>query len=331
MKNEELEALLSKINAPVHQRMAAFFKEKTEPKAVYGLLSEFLLVEGKRLRPALCLISCEAVGGKRQAAVPAATAIEMFHNFTLIHDDIEDGSQLRRGKPCMHIKHGVPLALNAGDGLFMMVWREAIGIGGKHRDEAQQRLLGAFTQVLEGQALELGWHQEGRWDISEEEYLQMVRGKTGALISISCEVGALLGGADDKACGAMSRFGMGIGVGFQIIDDVLNIIGEETKYKKEIGGDVREGKRTLITMWALQTLPAKKRARLSALLRKKTKSDSDVSEAICLLVESGAPKKAMEAARKMVDASIAELQAFPTSEARQLLSQLAGYITKRER
>lgn len=330
MKNKELEARLSRITAPVRQRMEDFFKEKTEPKAVYGLLSEFLLVEGKRLRPALCLLSCEAVGGRRQDAVRAATAIEMFHNFTLIHDDIEDGSQLRRGRPCLHIKHGVPLALNAGDGLFMMVWREAIGIGGGKRDDAQRRLLDAFTQVLEGQAVELGWHQEGKWDVSEAEYLQMVRGKTGALISVSCEVGALLGGADDAKCAAMSRFGMGMGVGFQIIDDVLNIIGEEKKYRKEIGGDVREGKRTLITMWALSALPTKKRARLSGLLRKKNKSNHDVLEAIALLVESGAPGRAMDFAGKMVDASMEELEAFPNNDARLMLSQLAGYITRRE-
>jgi len=331
MENDELEARLSKINAPIHRRMGEIFRRGRKPEAVYGLLSEFLLVEGKRLRPALCLLSCEAVGGTRASAVPAAAAIEMFHNFTLIHDDIEDGSRLRRGKPCMHVKYGVPLALNAGDGLFMMVWRETLGLKGTRREEAQKRLLAAFTSVLEGQAMELGWYWKGNWDVSEEEYLQMVRGKTGALIAVSCEVGALLGGADEKACQAMSRFGMGIGVGFQIIDDVLNIIGEEKKYKKEIGGDVREGKRTLITMWAQAMLKGSKRERLDGLLKKKEKSDEDVSEVVALLQESGAHEKAMDFAQKMVDASIVELGALPKSKARVMLLELADYITKRDR
>ena len=327
----ELENELVRLNAPVHRRLKDIFGEKTEPAAVYGLLSEFLLVEGKGIRPALCLLSCEAVGGGIEDALKAATAIEMFHNFTLIHDDIEDGSQMRRGKPCMHVKYGVPLALNAGDGLFMMVWRETLALQSPRREEAQKRLLYAFTEVLEGQALELGWYNDNVWDITEKEYLKMVGGKTGALIAVSCGVGALLGGADEKTCKAMTRFGAGLGMSFQIIDDVLNIVGDEKKYKKEIGGDIREGKRTLITMWALQMLPGAKRARLGALLKKKNKSKKDVDAALALLNESGAPEKALAYAKKMVASSLSELECLPDSRARRLLANLAAYITRRER
>lgn len=326
-----LEKELARLNAPVHRRLEEIFGKKREPASVYGLLSEFLLVEGKGIRPALCLLSCEAVGGRRGMALNAATAIEMFHNFTLIHDDIEDRSEMRRGKPCMHIKYGVPLALNAGDGLFMMVWHETLAIGSSRREEAQRLLLRSFTEVLEGQARELGWYKDDEWDISEKEYLAMVGGKTGALIAGSCGVGALLGGADRKTCDAMTRFGAGIGVSFQIIDDVLNIVGDEKKYRKEIGGDIREGKRTLITMWALRTLPGAKRARLMVLLKKKEKGADDVKEALALLRESGAPEKALVYARKMVDASLSELECLPDSEARHLLAALAAYITARER
>ena len=326
-----LEAELARLNAPVYSRLKGIFDEKREPAAVYGLLSEFLLVEGKGIRPAFCLLACEAVGGKADDALKAATAIEMFHNFTLIHDDIEDGSQMRRGKPCMHVKYGVPLALNAGDGLFMMVWRETLSIQSPRREEAQKRLLYAFTEVLEGQALELGWYKDNAWDITEKEYLRMVGGKTGALIAVSCGVGALLGGADEKTCKALSRFGMGLGMSFQIIDDVLNIVGDEKKYKKEIGGDIREGKRTLITMWALQMLPDAKRERLGTLLKKKDKSKKDVDAALALLHESGAPEKALRYAKMMVDSSLSELECLPESRARRTLAKLAAYITRREK
>jgi len=326
-----LENELARLNAPVYSRFREIFSEKREPAAVYGLLSEFMLVEGKGIRPALCLLSCEATGGRMEDALKASTAIEMFHNFTLIHDDIEDCSEMRRGRPCMHIKYGVPLALNAGDGLFMMVWRETLSIQNRKRDEAQRSLLFAFTEVLEGQALELGWYKDDVWDISEKEYLKMVGGKTGALIAVSCGVGALLGGADEKTCKAMTRFGAGIGVSFQIIDDVLNIVGDEKKYKKEIGGDIREGKRTLITMWALQMLTGARRARLEMLLKKKDKSKDDVDEVLMLLQESGAPKKALNYAKKLVDSSLSELECLPDNEARRLLARLAAYITKRKR
>ena len=326
-----IEGELARLNAPVHGRLVEIFGKRREPAAVYNLLSEFLLVEGKGIRPALCLLSCKAVGGKEEDALKAATAIEMFHNFTLIHDDIEDGSEMRRGKPCMHIKYGVPLALNAGDGLFMMVWNETLSIQSQRREDAQRRLLFAFTGVLEGQAIELGWYKDEIWDILEKEYLTMVGGKTGALIGASCEVGALLGGADEKTCKAMARFGAGIGVSFQIIDDVLNIIGDEKKYRKEIGGDIREGKRTLITMWALQMLKGSKRARLEALLKKTGKRKEDVAEVLVLLNESGALEKALAYAKKMVDSSLSELECLPDSEDRRLLTRLAEYITKRER
>jgi geranylgeranyl diphosphate synthase type I len=331
MENVDLERQLALVNEPVARRIAGLFGKRREPDAVYGLLLEFLLVEGKRLRPALCLLSCEAVGGRKEDAVHAATAIEMFHNFTLIHDDIEDCSRMRRGKPCMHVKYGVPLAINAGDGLFMMVWQEALCIAGPRREDAQRRLLSTFTAVLEGQARELGWYWKGKWDVEEEDYLQMVRGKTGALIAVSCEVGALLGGADEKACAALSRFGMGIGIGFQVIDDVLNVIGDEKKYRKEIGGDVREGKRTLITLWALRMLKGKKRVRLASLLKKENKSDKEIGEVVGLLVESGAAKRAMGFAQAQVDAALGELGALPKSSAREALRLLAGYVTQRER
>ncbi|VVB99323.1 Short chain isoprenyl diphosphate synthase [uncultured archaeon] len=328
---EQLEKKLEALNAPISSRLDALFSQKTSPPEVYGLLSEFMELSGKRLRPAFCLLSCEAVGGRAQDALRAATAIEMFHNFTLIHDDIEDASQLRRGKPCLHVKYGLPLALNAGDGLFMMVWREALGLEGPHRETAQQRMLDAFTQVLEGQAIELGWYQKNNWDVDEEQYYAVVKGKTGALIAASCEVGAILGGADGKTQRALSEFGMGLGVGFQIIDDALNIIGDEEKYKKEIGGDIREGKRTLMTIWAMRSLPKTKAAKLTSIMRKKNKSGGDVADAIALLKESGAVEKAMARAQEIVERSIKQLDALPESQAKITLGELAEYITSRER
>jgi len=327
----DIEAALAKINQPVRQRLTKVFGAQKRPFEVYGLLSEFLSVEGKLIRPALCTVSCSAVGGRAADALHAAAAIEMFHNFTLIHDDIEDCSLLRRGKPCMHMKYGVPLALNAGDGLFMMVWKEAMEIWHPKKEEALKRLLLGFTQVLEGQAIELGWYSAKKWDVNEGDYFKVVEGKTGALIATACEVGGVLGGGSAEQHRALSYFGFGIGVGFQIADDVLNIVGDEKKYGKEIGGDVLEGKRTLITIRAQEMLLGKEKARLVALLKKERKNLEDVSEIIGLLKDSGAVASAMKTADQKIAAAKARLQELPKTPARQVLYELADYITKREK
>ncbi len=326
-----IEKKMAWLNKPVSARLRGLFDGKRKPAEVYGLLSEFLSAEGKLLRPALCTASCLAVGGNKNDAVHAASAIEMFHNFTLIHDDIEDCSQLRRGRPCMHIKYGLPLAINAGDGLFMMVWREALAMEGGRREEAQILLLDAFAKVLEGQAVELGWYRGGNWDVGVGEYYKVIEGKTGALISVSCEVGGLLGGGDGAACGALGRFGMGIGVGFQMVDDALNIIGDEKNYGKEIGGDIREGKRTLITIRALKALPGKKAARLREILKREYKREEDILCAVVLMKESGAVESVMETAKERINDAIGELDALPKGEGQRTLRELARYITRRER
>jgi len=319
------------LNAPVRNRLGCLFDGRGEPFEVYGLLSEFLSEKGKLLRPALCLSSCGAVGGRVEDAAPAASAIEMFHNFTLIHDDIEDCSAMRRGRPCLHVKYGVPLALNAGDGLFMMVWRETLRLSGERREAVQERLLGAFTRVLEGQARELGWYQKDRWDVGIDEYFQVIGGKTGALISVSCEAGAMVGGAHENTCAELAAFGQEIGVGFQIIDDALNIGGDEKKYGKEIGGDIREGKRTLLTIYALENLQVGKGRALRAILKKKNKSHGDVHSAVRLIKEAGAVEHAAKTADGIVGRALGRLDALPEGEHKKTLAGLAKYITRRER
>lgn len=326
-----LDALLSSLNVPVRKKIRQVVERKKEPKYVYGLISEFLSEQGKGLRPALCLLTCKAVGGNGRNALPAAAAIEMFHNFTLIHDDIEDCSLMRRGKPTLHVKYGIPLALNAGDGLFMMVWEMVRTIRGPFREKAEKALLSAFTEVLEGQAIELGWYLENKWDVDENDYVRMVSGKTGALMGVSCEVGALLGGAPKRVCKEMFWFGRELGIGFQIMDDVLNLTGDEKKYRKEIGGDIAEGKRTLIMIWAFRTLPKQKKERLMFLLGKKTKRPEDIKEAVGLIAESEGLAKAKEYAREVIERAKGRLCVLPDSRFKRALEALADYVLSRDR
>ena len=303
-----------------------------EPWEVYGLIWDFLDRGGKRFRPVMCKLACEAVGGDGAKSVPAGAAIEFFHNFSLIHDDIEDDSEMRRGKPTLHRKYGVPLAINAGDGLFMVVWEEALRLDYPPEKiiAAQKMLNRAFRHVLEGQAVELNWYREKRFDISERDFFRMVEGKTGSLISAACEVGAFLGGGTEEQIKALREFGMAVGVAFQIQDDVLNLTGQEEKYGKEIGGDITEGKRSLITIHALSVASPADRKRLVDILSSNTRDPAEISEAIEICRKYGSIDYASAKARKMVEDAKKEIMILPNNAATKRLLQLADFFVYRE-
>ncbi len=316
----------------VDSDMARVVPKEKKPREVYGLVWDILSRGGKRVRPALTMLSCEAVGGRRDEALRAASAIELFHNFTLIHDDIEDNSQMRRGLPCLHIKYGVPSALNAGDGLFMMVWQAALNAAADcEKSHALQKILNdGFIKVLEGQAMELEWRVSGRWDVSEREFFDMIGGKTAALISTSCHAGAYLGNGSKKEIAALENFGYNIGIAFQMQDDILNLIGDEKKYKKEIGGDISEGKRTLIVIDALPRLALPKKAELLKILSSGTKNQGDIARAISILKSTGSIDRAGVHVEKYTKNAIASLAALKESNAKKLLIQAANYLVRRE-
>lgn len=322
------------------QSLAPLFDKEIErtvprnrtPQEVYGVIWDLLDRGGKRFRPAMCMLSAEAVGGDGKKTIPAGAAIEMFHSFTLMHDDIEDNSDMRRGKPCVHKIYGIPLAINAGDGLFMMVWEELLSL--KFPTEtllgAQKTLATAFRRVLEGQAIELEWYRKGRFDMGEQEFFSMVEGKTGALIAASCEVGAYLAGGKPDQLAALGKFGMAVGVAFQVQDDVLNLLGKEETYGKEIGGDMSEGKRSLITIHALANAPPAERKRLVEILSARTKDQKQVREAIEICRRSGSIDYAAETAKRLVDDAKKGLMILPNNAASRRLLQLADFFIYRE-
>jgi len=303
-----------------------------QPWEVYGLIWEHVELGGKRLRPVMCKLACEAVGGDGQKAVPAGAAIEIFHNFTLIHDDLEDNSDMRRGKPCLYKTYGVPLAINAGDGLFMMVWPELLKLDlpAEKILSCQRVLNAAFTEVLEGQAVELNWYRTKSFSIAEADYFRMVGGKTGALMRASCEVGAIVGGAPDEKKKVLADFGHALGLSFQIQDDVLNLAGSEAKYGKEIGGDISEGKRSLITIHALAHASKDDAKRLQAILASCTKEKKEIAEAIRICRETGSIAYASEKAREIIETAKEGLMILNNNEASRRLLQLADFFIYRE-
>lgn len=316
----------------VSREMERVIPRNKEPKAVYGVIWDLLERKGKRFRPVMCMLSCEAVGGDSKKLLPIAAALEMFHNFTLSHDDIEDNSEMRRGKPCLHKIYGIPLAINAGDGLFAMVWETSLllEMPPKKIVEAQRILSDAFRRVLEGQGREIEWYKDNRWDITEKDYLDMVAGKTGALIAASCEVGAFLGGGKKRQRKVLREFGNAVGIAFQIQDDILNIVGKQETYGKEIGGDISEGKRTLMVLHTLEKASIEDKKRLTSILAEKTKDQQKISDAIEILKKYNSHEYARKQAEKLIVKAKKGLEKLPQSEAKQKLLELADFFINRE-
>ncbi len=318
---------LSKIEAEIEKML------KDEPKEVYGMLYPFIKLGGKRIRPALAILSCRAVNGKCADVITPAALIEMFHNFTLVHDDIEDNSQFRRGEPTLHKKYGVPIALNSGDALYTLIWERLANLDvDDEKFRALEKMFSSdFKKVVEGQGIELDWEHNGKFDITEEKYFDMIGKKTAALMGLSCETGAFLGGADEKTRSALRKFGEEIGVAFQIQDDVLNVAGDFKKYQKEIGGDITEGKRTLMVVHCLEHTESSEKEKLKSILSANTNKKEDIDYVIDLFRKSGSIDYAKGHAARMVGDAKKQLEILGDAEEKKTLSSIADFVVKREK
>jgi len=302
-----------------------------EPEEVYGILPSFIRRGGKRIRPMLVLLCCSAVGGRKEDGIEPAALIEVFHNFTLIHDDICDDSKMRRGEPTLNVEYGVPISLNAGDALYTILWEglASLKINGK-TTEIQKMFSKAFRKVVEGQGIELNWYREKRFDLTEEEYFKMIGGKTAALMGLSCETGAFIGEGDQQTRESLRNFGEKIGLAFQIHDDLLNITGDFDKYKKEIGGDITEGKRTLMVLDTLKKAEEDEREKLTGILNSNSSKKEDIDFAVSLLKRYGSVDYAREKAEELVNDAVSSLEVLKDSEEKKALLSLSEYIVRRE-
>lgn len=327
------EAILARLLAAVPQR---------EPQRyLYAPLTAYLSRTGKSVRPALCLASCGAFGGRESDALASAAAIEMLHNAFLVHDDIEDESELRRGEPTMHAQHGLPIALNAGDMLTALSARllrnNLMLLGPRLADRVHDEFEHMMQQSLEGQAMELGWMRDNRCDITDADYLRMVQKKTCWYSFIHpCRIGALIGTRDGADLDQFNRFGAFLGSAFQIRDDLLNLTGSERVYGKEIGGDLLEGKRTLMLIHLMRHLDARETARITAYLGRprRARGPEETEWILGLMHKRGSIDHARQAASQL---AMAAQQAFeqaygrlPASQDKAFLHQLVSYMVSRD-
>jgi geranylgeranyl diphosphate synthase type II len=235
-------------------------------------LREYPSRGGRSLRSSLCIAVARAFGAPLEEAVNSAVAIELLHNAFLVHDDVEDASDERRGRPTLHALHGVPIAINVGDALSVLSLRPLLenskSLGLRVSLRILEEVERMARETLEGQAIELGWRRANTIDLQEEDYLRMVLKKTCWYTTIfPNRVGALIATRDGIDLEAFLAFGFFLGAAFQIQDDVLNLIGDPKRYGKEIDGDLWEGKRTIMIIHVLQQIDEHEQGRLRRLLR----------------------------------------------------------------
>jgi len=232
-------------------RIRSFIPEHGPREYLYDLVLDYPTRGGKGFRPGLCLATCNALGGDHRHAVNTAAALEMFHNAFLVHDDIEDESIMRRGKSTMHTSHGLGIAVNVGDAMNVISIRPLMDnlalLGPELTWVVLAEIEHMVRQAVEGQAMELGWVRDNICTIEEKDYLEMILKKTCWYTTIHpMRLGALIAGEDEAGLDRFNLFGYYMGAAFQIQDDLLNLTGDEKKYGKETGGDILEGKRTLM-------------------------------------------------------------------------------------
>jgi len=320
--------------------LRAYLPKGNPQDYLYRLLGDYPSRGGKMMRASLCLASARVFGADLEDAMASAVAIELLHNAFLIHDDIQDESDERRGLPTLHKVHGVPLALNAGESLSLLSLRplrdnfERLGSRLTLRIfEETERMA---WESAEGQALELGWRRDNIVDVTEADYLLMVMKKTCWLATIHpCRVGALIGSRGAADPDGLIRFGFFLGAAFQIQDDLLNLTGGAA-YGKEQNGDLYEGKRTLMTCHLFERLSASDRKRLTTLfsLPRAERSPNEVAWARRSMDELGSLVHAESVARGLAGAALHEFEAifgdYPESRDKSFIRGLVRWVIERQ-
>lgn len=299
---------------------------------LYAPLAKYSANGGKRTRPVVCFLGCMAVGGSAELASSAAASVEHFHTAALIHDDIADEGELRRGEPCLHLTMGLGLAINAGDLALSQVTGTVLQ-DDRLDDATKVRVLGELvrmtTRTIEGQALDIGWARDARWDISEDDYLAMASHKTAYYsVAVPLACGAIIGGGTDEQVEALRSFGMATGLAFQLQDDLLNLVGDKESVAKDFRCDITEGKRTLMVVHALANSQVSDELR--GILSAHTTDPELLARAVELMEQAGSIAHARELSLKLVREAKEALAPVELAQpAKDLLFSMADFFIER--
>ena len=289
---------------------------------------------GKRLRPVLCLAACRTLGGNWRSALPVAAAVELVHNFSLIHDDIQDSSIERRGRPTVWYLWGQPQAINVGDGLHALALSSLLrlGDGGISHEKTVRaaRILGeASLKLCEGQYRDISY--ESQLDIKVKDYLAMISGKTAALFGCAVEIGAAIATDDEKSIARVRSFGQALGMTFQVHDDLLGIWGDEKRTGKSGSSDIQMKKKTLPVVYAFEKTKGEDKERLQRIYRGDTVSAAHEAEVTALLNKLDARSYAEGMSMRYYDQAISELNALAVpEESKAELRAIASFLLDRD-
>ena len=299
-----------------------------EPTGLYDPIRYILDIGGKRVRPMLTLMSAEIFGASAERAMPAALAVEVFHNFSLVHDDIMDQAPLRRGHETVHLKWDLNTAILSGDAMLILAYRQFE----KYEPEVFCSLATLFSktaiEVCEGQQLDVDFGS--RTDVGEADYLEMIRCKTAVLLGAALKMGAIVAGTSKENCDAIYDYGVNLGMAFQTQDDLLDAFGNPETFGKQVGGDILENKKTYLYIVASQRADSHQRKLLDQYFSTHEGGDQKIQAVKSLFVETGADKAAAGAIRRFTDRAFESISRMDIPEqAKDLLKQFGEDLIQR--
>lgn len=326
----DVKAELARMSKELDGPIKSYIKDEL-PANLIEAARQYPYAGGKRMRPSMVVAACGAVGGDKDKAVPLAVAIEYIHNFTLIHDDLMDGDEKRRGMTTSHVKYGMQTAILAGDGLFAKAFDiiSELDVPDAVLRKIMKVVTVAVWDLARGQQMDV--NNENGGEVTMEEYIETIRLKTSVLFAAGAAGGALVGGADDATVNAIHRYAMSLGVAFQMFDDILGIIGDPAKTGKSAGNDIRKGKSTVMVCHALKNIKDEKKMKeFRSVLGKIDASEEEIDRARSILKETGSIDYAIEMAEKYTKDAIAELACLKDSKEKEFMIALAEYAMARD-
>jgi len=301
-----------------------------DPKQLYDAASHLIIHGGKRLRPYLVLKSCQMLGGKQSDAISAASAVEMIHNFTLVHDDIMDNDEMRHGVTTTHKKFDIPLAILAGDVLYSKAYNTISSkskLSSNYTTQLVSKLSKACIEICEGQVNDIKF-AENKKIPTEKEYIKMIEKKTAVLFEVSCAMGAICAKRKQKDVKNLSAFGRNLGIGFQITDDLIGIIGDSKITKKPVGNDIREGKKSLPIILAIKKARGQNRTKIMQVFGNSGASKQQINLAVNMIRSLGVEKEVRDIALKYAQRAEKSISSY-TGSAKNEMTGLLNFVTKR--
>ncbi len=342
MQTNRLESYLAECREMVLEEIREIVPQNRYRAILYDLILDYPLRMGKAFRPALCIATCRALGGRLQDVIHTAAVLELLHNAFLVHDDLEDGSLLRRGSPTLHQEYGVPIAVNVGDGAFVLTLQPLLDnmrlLGMTKALRILQIIAQMSRESVEGQAVELDWVRQGNWSLRDQDYCLMVYKKTCWYTFIApMQIGGVITDLDERRMTLLRRYASYVGVAFQIQDDVLNLAADEKRYGKEIGGDLWEGKHTLILLHMLRNAAPHERQQALRSLDKprEQKTETDIALLFELIHRyrslNYARQVAYRLAKKAEDLLDSARDWMPPSVHRDFIHSMAQHVIHRDK